>query len=100
MRRGTIAHNAMKYLWEGLGTSAALNKATSDGAIEGIITRAVDSAFEGIRVDAPLSGRYLEIGKKRLIGVIAEWLGNSPGEVMDRFNDMVADKRGYQEMRR
>lgn len=37
---------------------------------------------------------------KAAVNQIAEWLGNSPSDVMDRFNDMVADKRGYQEMRR
>lgn len=37
---------------------------------------------------------------KDAINVIAGWLGSSPTEVMDHFNSMVGDKRGYQEMRR
>lgn len=32
------------------------------------------------------------------VNLVCKWLGTAPKEVMDRVNEMVADKRGYEQM--
>ncbi|MFQ5465270.1 MAG: PD-(D/E)XK nuclease family protein [Thermodesulfobacteriota bacterium] len=74
MRRGTIVHEALGWFWEKTRDSKGLKEAISRGRLEKLIATSVAYATRNIRLDPPLSKRYLDIERERVKGLLAEWL--------------------------
>lgn len=74
MERGTLVHEALKAFWQKVRDSITLKGLMSSGEVDRHIRRAAAEAFKGITVDPPLSRKYLDIEKERLVELIAEWL--------------------------
>lgn len=72
--RGTIVHAALKAFWDRVKDSCKLKEIVADGELDRYIKDAVDEAFRRHYSVEPLSNKYLELEKVRVIGLLKEWL--------------------------
>lgn len=72
--RGTIVHAALKAFWDRVKDSNTLREINAYGELDRYINDAVDEAFRRHYFVEPLSGKYLELEKVRVIGLLKEWL--------------------------
>jgi len=73
--RGTLVHRVLAKVWAQLRNSDAL-AALSSSDLDLLLAGAADAAMERIRRERPttLSGRFADIEKRRLIGLVRAWL--------------------------
>jgi len=73
--RGTLVHEALRYLWEDIHSHARLcelNAAEQDAAIQAAIDKAVGHAAR--ERTQTLSGRFRDIESQRLAALLRQWL--------------------------
>ncbi|TAN60825.1 hypothetical protein EPN18_07875 [bacterium] len=71
--RGRVVHRALKLFWEKAKGSAELRRMFAKGELDGFIKEIATEAFKGVRIAWPLSVRFAELEKERLISVLKEW---------------------------
>ena len=72
--RGSIVHAALKAFWDRVKDSAGLKTIIVNNELDKYIRESVREAFKRYYPIEPLSERYLELEKERVLGVLREWI--------------------------
>lgn len=72
--RGTIIHAALKLFWEKVEDSAKLRELEGSGRLDTYLEELASKALEEASVPPPLSKRFIELEKRRLVSVLQGWI--------------------------